>query len=144
MLKSMSNTLDSARNRRDFNRKLEVTKVNSSKTDFLIPKAQIGFIQLRKVFTKALILHHLDPERHIQNDTDVFGYAIGGVLSQMTSNQQSSHYVTTDQISPWFKNNQKYPITFFFRKILSAKTQYKTHNQELLAIVEAFKTWCII
>ena len=25
--------------------------------------------------------------------------------------------------------------------MILAKTQYKTHNQELLAIIEAFKTW---
>ncbi len=26
--------------------------------------------------------------------------------------------------------------------MISTETRYKTHNQELLAIVEAFKTWC--
>ncbi len=26
--------------------------------------------------------------------------------------------------------------------MISVETRYKTYNQELLAIVEAFKTWC--
>lgn len=29
----------------------------------------------------------------------------------------------------------------FFRKIIPIKTQYKTYNQELLTIVEVFKTY---
>ena len=36
--------------------------------------------------------------------------------------------------------NQWYLVTYFYRKMISAKTWYKTHNGELLAIVEAFKT----
>ena len=32
-------------------------------------------------------------------------------------------------------------VAFFFRKMIPAETWYETHNGELLAIVEAFKTW---
>ena len=32
-------------------------------------------------------------------------------------------------------------MTYYFQKMIPAKTQYKTHNGEVLAIVEAFKTW---
>ena len=34
-----------------------------------------------------------------------------------------------------------HPVTYFLHKMIPAKTQYKTHDGELLAIVEAFKTW---
>ena len=34
------------------------------------------------------------------------------------------------------------PIAFFSRKMISSETWYKTHDQKLLAIVKAFKTWC--
>ena len=37
---------------------------------------------------------------------------------------------------------QWYPVAYFSRKMIPAETRYKTHNAELLAIVEAFKTWC--
>ncbi len=33
------------------------------------------------------------------------------------------------------------PIAFFSQKMIPAETRYKTHDQELLAIVETFKTW---
>ena len=41
------------------------------------------------------------------------------------------------------KNNldQWHPVAFFFRKMISTKTWYETHNGKLLAIVKAFKTW---
>ncbi len=51
---------------------------------FLTPEAMLTFIRLRQAFTKAPILHHFDPERYIRIETDAFGYAIGGVLSQLT------------------------------------------------------------
>ena len=50
-------------------------------SDFLTPGAKLAFTELRQAFLKAPILHHFDPERHIQIETDVSGYAIGGVLS---------------------------------------------------------------
>ena len=55
---------------------------------------------------------------------DALGYAIGGILSQLTS----------DDLGQW------HPVTFFSRKMIPTKTRYKTHNGKLLAIVEAFKT----
>ena len=62
-------------------------KSSKSKTvgsDFLTPGAKLAFTELRQAFLKAPILHHFDPERHIRIETDVSGYAIGGVLSQLT------------------------------------------------------------
>ncbi len=56
---------------------------------------------------------------------DALGYAIDGILSQLTS----------DDLGRW------YLIAFFSRKIIPVETRYETHDGELLAIVEAFKTW---
>ena len=51
----------------------------SVRSDFLTSGAKLAFAELRQAFVKAPILHHFDPERHIQIETDVSGYAIGGV-----------------------------------------------------------------
>ena len=56
---------------------------------------------------------------------DTSGYAISGILSQLTS----------DNSGQW------HPVAFFSRKIIPAETRYETHDGKLLAIVEAFKTW---
>ena len=97
----------------------------SVRSDFLTPGAKLAFAELRQAFVKAPIFHHFDPERHIRIEIDASGYAIGGVLSQLTS----------DNSGQW------YPVAFFSRKMIPAETKYETHNAELLAIVEAFKTW---
>ena len=94
-------------------------------TDYLTLKARLAFIKLRKAFTKAPIFQHFDLECHIWIETDASGYAIGGVLSQ----------ITLDNLGQW------HPVAYYYWKMISAKTWYITYNGELLAIVEAIKTW---
>ncbi len=55
---------------------------------------------------------------------DASGYVIGGIFSQLTSND----------LRQW------YPIAFFSRKMIPAESQYETHDRELLAIIEVCKT----
>ncbi len=84
-----------------------------------------AFTELRQAFLKVPILNHFDPECNIRIETDASGYAIGGVLSQLTS----------DDSGRW------HPVAFFSRNMIPAETRYETYDGELLAIVEAFKTW---
>ncbi len=77
------------------------------------------------MFVEAPILNHFDPERHIQIETDASDYALGRILSQLTS----------DDLGRW------HSVAFFSKKMIPAETRYETHDGELLAIVEAFKTW---
>ena len=110
--------------------------------DFLTPEAKKTFIYLQKAFTKTPILRHFDSQRHIQIETHASGYAIDGVLSQMTSDQCLSNHVTYEDTDSFIsKIGQWHLITFFSRKIIPTETRYETHNHELLAIIEAFKTW---
>ena len=83
---------------------------------------------MKQAFTEAPILQHFDPECHIRIETNASGYAIGGVLSQLTSD-----HLTSNQ-------GQRHPVAYFSRKMIPAETRYKTYDDELLAIVEAFKT----
>ncbi len=46
-----------------------------------------------------------------------------------------------DPISSKSEIGQWHLITFFSWKIIPAETRYKNHDQELLAIVKAFKIW---
>ena len=94
-------------------------------SNFLTPEAKLAFLQLRQAFIKVSILYHFDLKRYIWNKTDVSDYAINDILSQIM-----------------LESDQWHSIAFFSRKMIPAKTWYKTHNQELLAIIKAFKTWC--
>ena len=102
---------------------------------FLTPKARLTLNCLRLAFIEAPIFRHFDPESQIRIKTNALGYAIGGVLSQLASGTSPDRVVTKADLSQW------HPVAFFSRKMISAKTQYKTHNGELEAIVKAFKMW---
>ena len=92
---------------------------------YLTSNAKIAFTQLENAFTKVLILYHFDLESYIQINTDASDYITGKVLSQLT----------LDNMGQW------HLIVYFLKKMISAKTWYKTHNDELLAIIKAYKTW---
>ncbi len=92
---------------------------------FFTSGARKAFTELRQAFVEAPILNHFDLERHIRIEMDASGYAIGGIFSQLT----------LDDSGRW------HSVAFFSRKMIPAEIQYKTHDGELLAIVEAFKTW---
>ena len=99
--------------------------ISSQSGLFFTLKTGKAFTKLKQAFVEVSILNHFDPQHHIQIEKNVFGYFIDRILSQLTSNN----------LGQW------YPITFFSRKMISAKTWYKTYNGEPLAIVELFKTW---
>ena len=107
---------------------------NLEKPKFLTSKAKKVFNRLRQAFTEGLILRYFDPECHIRIENDVSDYAIGGALSQLTPNQ-----VILDDIIG--SNVVWHLVAYFSRKMIPGETQYKTHDGNLLAIVEAFKTW---
>ena len=119
------------------------------KPTFLIPSTKKAFNLLRQAFIKALILRHFDPKCHIQIETDPSSYAISEVLSQLTPDQLTYDHLifgqdklnsTKSKNLAKFDFGQLHPVTYFFRKMIPAKTRYKIHNAKLLAIIKAFKT----
>ena len=104
-------------------------------TSFLTSEARLAFTQLRQAFVKAPILHHFDPESHIWIEPDASGYAIGGVLNQLSFGTKPDGIVIKSDLGQW------HPVAFFFRKMIPVETRYKIHNSKLLAIVKVFKTW---
>lgn len=77
---------------------------------------------------------------------DVSGFAIVEILSQMISDPDQNFYnhVTYRKLNPDLsmssENGQWHLLAFFSQNMISAKTCYKTYNQELLTIDKAFKT----
>ena len=67
-------------------------------TGFLTPKARLAFTRLRQAFVNPPILHHFDPESHIRIKTDVLGYAIEGILSQLSSKARPDEVITKEDL----------------------------------------------
>jgi transposase InsO family protein len=85
--------------------------------------AQHAFHCLRTAFTTAPILRHFEPELPIRVETDASKFAAAAILSQL------------HDPGNW------HPVAFWSRKLTSAEAGYPTYDQELLAIVFAFKHW---
>jgi len=81
-----------------------------------------AFEDLKKRFTEAPILSHLDHRRKTVVETDASDFALGCVLSQ-------------------YQGRRLHPVAFHYRKLNSAESNYEIHDKELLAIMEAFKEW---
>lgn len=98
---------------------------NSNKrTSYSNPDTKKAFTQLRQIFTKAPILEHFDPKKHIGIETDTSSYVINWVIKELTP----------DGFNCW------HLVAYFSYEIIPTKTRYKSYDIEYLAIVEDFKT----
>jgi transposase InsO family protein len=87
------------------------------------PDTESAFITLKDAISKAPVLRIFDPDLATTVEADASGYAVGAVLFQ------------TDE------RGVSRPVAFTSRKMNSAERNYPTHEQELLAVVHALKTW---
>ena len=83
---------------------------------------QRAFLTLLGAFEKAPLLRHYDPTLPIRLETDASTHALSGILSQLFEGR-------------W------HPIAFYSRQFKGPELNYGTPDQEMLAIVEAFKHW---
>jgi hypothetical protein len=80
----------------------------------------MAFENLKKAFTSAPILAHIDLEKPFILEADASDFALGSTLSQ-PSNDEKLH-----------------PVAFHSRKFDAAEINYEIHDKELLAIVDSF------
>jgi len=84
---------------------------------------QAAFIQLKRAVCSTPVLRIFDPDLIAIVDADASGFAIGAVLLQMD------------------RQGNRHPIELTSRKLQSAERNYPTHEQELLAVIHALRTW---
>lgn len=89
--------------------------------------AEQAFRTLKTCFTTAPILMFFDPDRASRVETDASIHAVSGLISQL--------YVLESGRRVWK------PVAYYSRKLNSAQRNYITGDQEMLAIVEAFRRW---
>ena len=85
--------------------------------------AQKSFDHLKKAFTSAPILVHVDPSCPFIIETDASDFALGAILSQYQDDQLL------------------HPVAFYSRKFSPAEINYDVYDKELLAIITAFERW---
>ena len=89
----------------------------------LVGDADQAFRRLLQAFQEAPVLRHFDPARPIRLETDASAVARAAILSQPDD------------------EGRFHPVAFSSAKFKGAETRYGTPDQEMLAIVEAFKHW---
>ena len=82
-----------------------------------------AFVALKNAISSAPVLRIFDPDLNTTVETDASGFALGAVLFQTDAAGVSR------------------PVAFTSRKLQPAERNYPTHEQELLAVVHALKTW---
>jgi len=100
----------------------ELTKGDKKKWEWN-EKAGEAFQELKQRFTTAPVLNHFDMQKPVILETDASDFAIGAVLSQRD------------------EEGRLHPVAFHSRKFQPAEINYKIHDKEVLAIVNAFKHW---
>ncbi|EED18398.1 gag/polymerase/env polyprotein, putative [Talaromyces stipitatus ATCC 10500] len=83
---------------------------------------QEAFLELLSAFETVSLLQHFDPDLLTRLETDASKYTLSGILSQLFEEQ-------------W------HPIAFYSRQFKGPELNYGTPDQEMLAIVRAFKHW---
>ena len=84
---------------------------------------QDAFNSLKKAFTFAPILTHWIPDVQLIVETNALDYALAAILSVVN------------------EDNEVHPVAFHSHTFTAVELNYDTHDQELLAIFEAFKIW---
>jgi hypothetical protein len=85
-----------------------------------------AFGMLKNLFTIIPILRIFNFSFRIRMETDVSGFALSAVISQLFSDLASMR-------------NEWHLITFWSRKMTDTKRNYEIYDGELLIIVSAFK-----
>ena len=85
-------------------------------------KHQYAFETIKEAFANSKVLQIFDPELPTEVETDVSNGALGACLGQQ-------------------KDKKLVPVAFYSRKLAPAELNYKIHDKELLAIVDALKQW---
>ena len=107
-----------------------------------LDEARSTFVKLKEKFSSALMLRHFNPEKAVHLETDASAFAIAGILSQQGAGEpgadwcQSTSTIEGDMAVHW------HPVTFWSRTMVPAERNYRTKDQEMLAIVMSLRHWC--
>lgn len=86
-------------------------------------KQQRAFEELKAAILTEPVLMIPDPAKPFELETDASGFALG---AQLTQRDEQGH---------------PHPVAFFSRKLHGSELNYGIPDQELMAIIEAFKEW---
>ena len=100
------------------------------------------FVELKEKFSSTPMLRHFNPKKAVHLETDASAFAIAGILSQQGAGEpgadwcQSTSTIEGDMAVHW------HPVMFWSWTMVPAERNYRTKDQEMLAIVMSLQHWC--
>lgn len=103
-------------------------------------EAKEAFEKLKGQFTTAPLITHFDPEKEIVVITDASGVGTGAILLQPGDEDPTRSRIEPDS-KPTRRKEVLRPVAFLSQKFDPTQRRWKVHDQELYAIIFAFKKW---
>ena len=100
-----------------------------------LDKARSTFIELKEKFSSTPMLRHFNLEKAVHLETDASALTIAGILSQQGAGEpgadwcRSTSTIEGDMATHW------HPVAFWSWTMVPAERNYRTKDQEMLAIV---------
>ena len=100
------------------------------------------FVELKEKFSSTLMLRHFDPEKAVRLETDASAFAIAGILSQQGAGEPRADWCWSTSTIEGDTAMHWHPVAFWSWTMVPAERNYRTKDQEMLAIVMSLRHWC--
>ena len=106
-----------------------------------LDEARSTFIELKEKFSSTPMLRYFNPEKAVCLETNASVFTIAGILSQQGAGEpradwcRSTSTIKGDTAAHW------HPVIFWSWTIVPAERNYRTKDQEMLAIVMSLQHW---
>ena len=93
------------------------------------------FVELKEKFSSTPMLRHFNSKKAVHLETDASAFMITGILSQQGAGEPRADWcrsistIEGDMATHW------HPIAFWSQTMVPAERNYRTKDQEMLAIV---------
>ncbi len=105
-----------------------------------MPEMECAFRRLQQAFTTAPVLVHFDPDKLIRLETDLSGFAIAGILSQLANQSTPADSAGSQRGNRKVAQDWR-PFAFWSRTMQPAECNYTVRDQEMLVIVMSCRHW---
>ena len=99
------------------------------------------FIKLKEKFSSTPMLRHFNSEKAVRLETNASVFTIAGILSQQGAGKPGADWCRTTSTIEGDMAAHWHPITFWSQTMVPAEHNYRTKDQEMLAIVMSLQHW---
>ena len=104
-------------------------------------EAHSTFVKLKEKFSSTPMLRHFNPKKAVHLETNTSAFAIAGILSQQGAGEPRVDWRRSRSTNKGDTAMHWHPVTFWSWTMVPAERNYRTKDQEMLAIVMSLWHW---